>query len=60
MLKLRHKILPVLLDDLSDVKVDDENLAYILQTVTYIKWPGEKDKKAVDKFWKDLERSLSS
>ncbi|XP_076440381.1 uncharacterized protein LOC143279928 isoform X2 [Babylonia areolata] len=71
MLKLRHKIIPILIEDLSQLGPVDRNLRAILDTVTYIQWPGSHDSKRLDKFWKllklsmpkkksDLTRSLSS
>ena len=60
MLKRKHRIIPVLLDDISDCQSSmDPNLKTILSSVTYLEWPGDScpDKK-VDKFWKRLQLSL--
>lgn len=59
MLKRKHKIIPVLLEDINHVEHEmDENLKIIIESVTYIKWPGENSCKALDQFWKQLHLSL--
>ncbi|XP_052102440.1 neurogenic locus notch homolog protein 2-like isoform X2 [Mytilus californianus] len=59
MLKRKHKIIPVLLEDINHVEHEmDENLKIIIESVTYIKWPGENTSKALDQFWKQLHLSL--
>ncbi|XP_021358637.1 uncharacterized protein LOC110453803 [Mizuhopecten yessoensis] len=58
MLKMRHKIIPIVLEDVSKCKTMDKNLKTILSTVTYIEWPGEEDPKKLEKFWKKIELSL--
>ncbi|XP_069126125.1 uncharacterized protein [Argopecten irradians] len=58
MLKMRHKIIPIVLEDVSKCKTMDKNLKTILSTVTYIEWPGEEDSKKLEKFWKKIELSL--
>ncbi|XP_060082255.1 uncharacterized protein LOC132561580 [Ylistrum balloti] len=58
MLKMRHKIIPIVLEDVSKCKTLDKNLKTILSTVTYIEWPGEEDSKRLEKFWKKIELSL--
>lgn len=58
MLKLRHKIIPVMLEDVTHVEPVDRNLRTILDTVTYIKWPGNDDSKRAEKFWKLLQLSM--
>lgn len=57
MLKLKHRIIPIILDDISKVK-HDKNLKAILNSVTYIEWPGESDSKKLEKFWKQLKLSM--
>ncbi|XP_052079026.1 uncharacterized protein LOC127717416 [Mytilus californianus] len=57
MLKLKHKIIPVILDEISNMKID-KNLKAILNSVTYIEWPGESDSKKLEKFWKQLKLSM--
>ncbi|GFS21741.1 protein toll [Elysia marginata] len=42
MLKLRHKIIPVILEDVRKVSGVDKALRTIMDTVTYIEWPGEQ------------------
>ena len=61
MLKRKHKIIPILLEDITSVKPKmDKNLKGIIDSVTYLEWPGsrsENDKK-IEKFWKRLTLSL--
>ncbi|XP_046576690.1 LOW QUALITY PROTEIN: uncharacterized protein LOC124284629 [Haliotis rubra] len=52
MLKMKHKIIPIVFGDMSQMKNMDKNLKQILNTVTYIDWPGEEDSKKLDRFWK--------
>ena len=58
MLKLKHKIIPIVLADITEVKNIDTNLKSILNSVTYLEWPGNENSKKTDKFWKKLELSL--
>ncbi|XP_050400944.1 protein toll [Patella vulgata] len=58
MLKLKHKIVPIILEDLSGINSMDKNLKSILDTVTYIEYPSEDDNKKYDKFWKMLGLSM--
>ena len=59
MLKRKHRIIPVLLDDISESKSSlDPNLKSILSSVTYLEWPHESDQKKTEKFWKRLQLSL--
>jgi hypothetical protein len=58
MLQLKHKIIPIVLADLSEVKDIDTNLKSIMNSVTYLEWPGNENSKRTDKFWKKLELSL--
>ena len=59
MLKRKHRIIPVLLDDISESKSTmDPNLKSILSSVTYLEWPHESDDKKTEKFWKRLQLSL--
>lgn len=61
MLKLKHKIIPIVFEDISDVPGMDKNLKTIIDTVTYIKWPGDDESvsdKKLAKFWKLLELSM--
>lgn len=58
MLKLKHKIIPVVLEDISSSKFIDKNLKTILNTVTYLEWPGHDHSKKLDRFWKHLELSM--
>lgn len=58
MLKLKHKIIPIVLEDLSEVKNVDKNLKSILNSVTYLEWPGPENTKKLERFWKKLELSL--
>ncbi|XP_052760511.1 uncharacterized protein LOC128203241 [Mya arenaria] len=61
MLKRKHKIIPILLDDISDLQSTmDKNLKGIINSVTYLEWPeGESDdSKKIEKFWKRLLLSM--
>lgn len=58
MLKLKHKIIPIILQDISKVSKIDRNLKSILGAVTYLSWPGEENEKKAAYFWKQLELSL--
>ncbi|CAH1795938.1 unnamed protein product [Owenia fusiformis] len=58
MLKLRNRIIPVMLEDILDEKID-ENLRYIIESVTYIKYPlGEEDSKAETDFWERIRLAM--
>lgn len=60
MLDRKHRIIPVLLEDISDFKIImDENLKTVLSSITYLEWPKEiLDTKKIEKFWKRLQLSL--
>lgn len=58
MLKLKHKIIPIVLADISEVKNTDKNLKSIINSVTYLEWPGQENSKKAERFWKKLELSL--
>ncbi|KAH9489307.1 hypothetical protein Btru_057056 [Bulinus truncatus] len=61
MLRLKHKIIPIILEDIDGMPEMDANLKTIIDTVTYIKWPGEEEpstSKKVERFWKLLELSM--
>ena len=59
MLKRKHRIIPILLEDISSVKATmDKNLKGILDSVTYLEWPGVSCEKKEEKFWKRLTLSL--
>ena len=53
MLKKKHRIIPLILEDISDIENIDETLKQILDSITYIKWP-DNDKKEKH-FWKTLQ-----
>ncbi|XP_052257830.1 toll-like receptor 13 isoform X1 [Dreissena polymorpha] len=58
MLERKNKIIPILLEDISPHKdTIDPNLKSILDSVTYIEWPGDQSKK-IDKFWQRLNLSM--
>ena len=57
MLKMKHKIIPVILEDISHLKID-KNLKSIINSITYIEWPGESDSKKLERFWKQLKLSM--
>ena len=58
MLKLKHKIIPIVLEDISEVRDIDKNLKSILDSVTYLEWPGIENDKKLERFWTKLELSL--
>ena len=59
MLKRKHRIIPILLEDISSVKATmDTNLKGIIDSVTYLEWPGISCEKKEEKFWKRLTLSL--
>ncbi|CAG2186957.1 unnamed protein product [Mytilus edulis] len=59
MLKRRHRIIPLVLDDISSVKGElDPNLEQIIHSVTYLEWPGEEESLKIQKFWKKLVLSM--
>ncbi|CAC5379569.1 unnamed protein product [Mytilus coruscus] len=59
MLKRRHRIIPLVLDDISSVRSElDPNLEQIIHSVTYLEWPGEEDSLKMHKFWKKLVLSM--
>ncbi|XP_012934957.1 uncharacterized protein LOC106011102 [Aplysia californica] len=60
MLKLKHKIIPVVLEDVSGIPTMDKNLRAIIESVTYIKFPGEEpiSSKLRTRFWKLLELAM--
>ncbi|KAH3696169.1 hypothetical protein DPMN_083634 [Dreissena polymorpha] len=58
MLERKNKIIPILLEEISSQKdTMDPNLKSILDSVTYIEWPGDQSKK-VDKFWQRISLSM--
>ena len=36
----------------------DPNLQFILDSITYLEWPGSSDEKSEASFWKRLELSM--
>ncbi|KAK3601549.1 hypothetical protein CHS0354_027689 [Potamilus streckersoni] len=59
MLQKKHRVIPILLEDITEIKdTIDPNLKVILNSVTYIMWPGENNPKELQKFWKRLELSM--
>ena len=59
MLKRKHRIIPILLEDITSVKSRmDKNLKGIIDSVTYLEWPGNRCDKKMEKFWKRLTLSL--
>ncbi|KAH3693317.1 uncharacterized protein LOC127863166 [Dreissena polymorpha] len=58
MLKLKHKIIPIVLEPIHDLSNVDTNLKSLLNSVTYLEWPGLENNKKVDKFWQQMELSL--
>ena len=58
MLKLRHKIIPIMFRDVSDMDSMDKCLKFILRTITYLKWPGDTDTKGQKRFWEQLKLTM--
>ncbi|XP_041358469.1 uncharacterized protein LOC121375221 [Gigantopelta aegis] len=59
MLKLKHKVVPIILNSITDVRSNmDGTMKTILDSITYIEWPGVDNDKALKKFWKQLELSM--
>ncbi|XP_064605261.1 uncharacterized protein LOC135470326 [Liolophura sinensis] len=58
MLQLRHKIIPVIFDDISDTHIEDPTLKHILSSVTYITYPSASDEREHNKFWQMLQMAL--
>lgn len=60
MLMLKHKIIPIMYKDISHMKSEmDPTLKSVLNSVTYLEWPGEDvEKKKFDHFWNKLSLSL--
>ncbi|KAK3600669.1 hypothetical protein CHS0354_029533 [Potamilus streckersoni] len=59
MLKLKHRIIPIMFENITGIRNMDKNLRSILNSVTYVEWPGEdSDSKKYDKFWKKIRLSL--
>ncbi|XP_052100367.1 interleukin-18 receptor 1-like [Mytilus californianus] len=57
--KSKHKIIPILLDKYDNLQGSmDDTLKHIIQSVTYITWPGETSQRDVKSFWKRLELSM--
>ncbi|KAH3867708.1 hypothetical protein DPMN_030841 [Dreissena polymorpha] len=59
MMKRKHRIIPIVLEDISRLSsIMDKSLKAIISAVTYLEWPMESDSKKIDKFWKRLQLSL--
>lgn len=59
MLKRRHRIIPLVLEDISSVKESlDPNLEQIIHSVTYLEWPGDEESSKIQRFWKKLVLSM--
>lgn len=59
MLKRKHRIIPIMLEDISGVSNIDKNLKGIINSVTYLEWPKSEERaKKEEKFWKRLQLSL--
>lgn len=59
MLKRRHLIVPIVLEDFSDSRTEiDPNLKAIINSVTYIEWPGIEREKKLNKFWERVRLSM--
>jgi hypothetical protein len=58
MLRLRHRVIPVILRDISHVTDVDPVLKNMMKSLTCIVWPQEDDNRAVQKFWKRIELAM--
>ncbi|XP_046578072.1 toll-like receptor 13 isoform X2 [Haliotis rubra] len=59
MLKQKHKVIPLLLEDISQQKhLTDRTLSSILKSITYIEWPQNGDESTLKAFWRRLELSM--
>ena len=59
MLSLKMRIIPVILEDISQCASINPTLKAILQSVTYITYPGpEADERQMRKFWKRVQLSM--
>ena len=60
MMANKHRVLPVILGDVSDIKVNmDDNMKRLLQSVTWLEFPGkEAGQKQLDIFWNKLILSM--
>ena len=50
----KHRIIPVILEKITDVEDVDKNLLYILGSIPCLKWPGEGKEKKEKVFWEKL------
>ena len=59
MLRLRHKIIPIIYRDINHLTDLDLNLKLLLGSVTYLLWPGDNaTSKQLKQFWKQLQTAL--
>ena len=59
MLRMRHKIIPIIYREIKHMTNLDPNLRMLLDSVTYLQWPGESAKSKGSKhFWKSLQNAL--
>ncbi|KAK2154851.1 hypothetical protein LSH36_256g06060 [Paralvinella palmiformis] len=61
MMNLRHRIVPIMFKDISQIRVADrvdKLLEYLLNTVTYIQWPGTEGEQAERRFWGQLRLAM--
>ncbi|XP_060070333.1 uncharacterized protein LOC132550305 [Ylistrum balloti] len=60
MLKRKHRIIPILLEDITDsLSSMDPNLRQIIRSVTYIEYPGQDaSEKKMNTFWKRMSLSM--
>ncbi|XP_063435647.1 toll-like receptor 13 [Mytilus trossulus] len=57
--KSKHKIIPIFLDKFDNCQgLMDDTLKCIVQSVTYITWPGGTNQRDVGTFWKRLALSM--
>ncbi|ELT88218.1 hypothetical protein CAPTEDRAFT_217981 [Capitella teleta] len=58
MLRLRHRIIPIILSDVTDVEDIDPVLGNMLRSLTCIVWPADGNEQEVEKFWKRLQLAM--
>ncbi|XP_050403178.1 uncharacterized protein LOC126819270 isoform X2 [Patella vulgata] len=58
MLRRKQRIIPIMFQDINDIEHVDKTLQSILDSITYLEWPGEDSPKKIEKFWKRLEFSM--
>ena len=58
MIEKKIQIVPIILEDISKVTNIQKGLRHILDTITYIEWPGSDNSKKLGEFWERLRLSM--